>query len=123
MAKITLKAGLNPTLPDVSIEIGGKDRQLAYDFAAIILAEKLTGVNLMKAASFSDLSFTQVRGLLYAALLKDDPKLTLAEVDTWPIMYNLVTIQGAVAEAWFGSIPAPKVDEPAGEAEAQTQNL
>ena len=110
---ISLKAGHDRTLPDVTLEIGGKDRHLAYDFAAIVQVEKLTGINLMKAASFQDLSFSDVRGLLYAALLHDDPKLTLEEFDRDcgpQIMHNLIVCQAAVAEAWFGSVPAPKDD-------------
>ena len=121
---ISLKAGVDPTLPDVQLTIGGKDRKLCYDFAAIVQAEKLTGINLMRAASFQNLSFSDVRGLLYAALLHDDPKLTLEELDRTcgpQIMYNLVTIQGAIAEAWFGSVPDEK-DEPAGEEKAQAKN-
>lgn len=125
MAKhIFLSAVRDLTRPEVELEIGGRKRLLAYDFLAIVKAEELTGVNLMKAASFQDLSFSQVRGLLYAALLKHDSKLTLAELDRdcGPfIMYNLVTIQGAIAEAWFGSVPDPKEDA-TGEAQAQATN-
>lgn len=120
---IALKAGADRTLPDVTLEIGGKVRQLAYDFAAICTAEKLTGINLMKAASFQDLSFNDVRGLLYAALLHDEPKLTLEEFDRTcgpQIMHNLIVCQAAVAEAWFGSVPDPK-DEAAGEEKPQVK--
>ena len=42
MAKqvFAMKPGIDPTLPDVAIEIGGKERQLAFDMKAIVLAEK-----------------------------------------------------------------------------------
>ena len=116
---ISLKAGQDRTLPDVTLEIGGKVRHLAYDFTAIVKAEQLTGINLMKAASFQDLSFSDVRGLLYAALLHNDPKLTLEEFDQTcgpQIMHNLIVCQAAVAEAWFGSVPQAKEDASEGEA-------
>lgn len=119
---ISLKAGSDRTLPDVTLEIGGKVRQLAYDFSAIITAEKITGINLLKAASFQDLSFSDVRGLLYAALLHAEPKLTLEEFDSTcgpHIMHNMLVCQAAVAEAWFGSVPDAKEDAATGEAQAQ----
>lgn len=123
MAKIQIKASPLPGLPDVSLNIGGRERQLAYDFAAIVKAEELTGINLMRAATFRDLSFSQVRGLLYAALLKDDPELAPEDLNDWPILYNLVVIQSAVAAAWFGAVPEAKEDEPVGEEKAQTKEV
>ena len=108
--KIALKAGLDPTLPDVSLEIGGKERQLAFDFAAIVVAEKVAGLNLLKAARFDDLSFTELRGLLYAALLKNDPTLTLEEVEKWINIHNMGIIQMAIAHAWFGSVSGDEAE-------------
>jgi len=109
--------GQDPTLPDVSLLIGGKERHLVFDFNAICVAEKVSGVNLLKAA-VSEINATNIRGLLYAALLRDDPKLTLDEVGSWSSFKNLANVHTAITTAWFASIDEQKDEQP-GEAPAQ----
>lgn len=113
------KPGQDPTLPDVSLVIGGRERHLCFDLNAICIAEKATGVNLLKAA-VSEVDATSIRGLLYAALLRDDPTLKLDEVGSWITMSNLPHVHKAIVTAWFASIDEPENNgtEP-GEAQAQ----
>lgn len=112
--------GLDATLPDVSLIIGGKTRQLCFDFSAICTVERLTGLNLLKSA-VSEVSATNLRALLYAALLRDDPTLTLEEVSKWITMKNVGVIHQALVTAWFGSVEDADqdADEQPGEAPAQ----
>ena len=111
--------GLDPTLPDVSLILGGVERHLAYDFNAIVQAEKATGVNLLQA-ELREITATQLGGLLWAALLKEAPKLKLAEVQSWINPRNAYVIRQSLIAAWYGSIPeADDEDAPAGEAPAQ----
>jgi hypothetical protein len=114
------KPGLDPTLPNVSLILGGVKRSLAFDFNAIVLAEKVTGVNLLKAI-VNEITATNLRGLLWAALLKENPELNLEEVGSWITMRNAGTIHEALVMAWFGSVA--EVDgegETEGEETAQT---
>lgn len=110
--------GLDPTLPDVSLVIGGRERKLCFDLNAICMADKATGVNLLKAV-VSEVDATNIRGLLYAALLRDDPNLTLEEVGSWITMRNLSNVHNAIVTAWFASVDDEKQDEAPGEAQAQ----
>ena len=67
------KPGLDPTLPNVTLILGGVERHLVFDFNAIVLADKETGVNLIKAA-MSEIDATSLRGLLWASLLKENER-------------------------------------------------
>lgn len=109
---------IDPTLPDVSIRIAGKERKLAFDYQAICVAEKLTGQNLMNGLFEAD--FTTMGGLLFAALLRHDKSLTLDEVGTWINFKTAPIIYRAITDAWLGSMPAAQ-DGEAGEAPAVEQ--
>jgi hypothetical protein len=108
--------GEDPTLPDVSIVIGGKERHLCFDVNAIVVVEKETKLNLLREA-FSEPTFTNTRALLFATLLHDDPSLTLDEVGSWLNFSNLDTAYNAIRTTWFAS--KPESDEQPGEAPAQ----
>lgn len=110
--------GQDPTLPDVSLMIDGQERHLSFDMEAICRVEQLTGLNLFKSA-VSEVNATNLRALLYAALLREDPTLTLEQVGKWITMRNVGNIHQALVTAWFGSIDAEDKDEQPGEAPAQ----
>lgn len=119
------KPGLDPTLPDVSLVIGGRERHLCFDINSVCIAEKTTGVNLLKAA-VSEVNATSIRGLLYAALLRDDPKITVEEVGSWITMKNLSNIHKSIVTAWFASIDDQeenKDSDTQGEDQAQTTTV
>ena len=116
-SRVAGKPGLDPTLPNVALILNGIERHLCYDFNAIVEAEKSTGVNLLLAAIEAQ-SATTLRGLLWAALRKEDPTLTIEQVGSWITMRNAPIIHQALITAWFGSIDEQK-DEPQGEAPAQ----
>ncbi len=107
----------DPTLPDVTLEIGGRDRKLAFDMASILTVEQQTGVNLM-AAALTEVSATSMRAVLYAALLHDDPDLSIEQVGKWIDFRTTGVIQQAILAAWYGSLPKAK-DDDAGEDQAQ----
>lgn len=120
MAKFAMKAGLDPTLPDVTIEIGGRERQMAYHMVGIMEVEKLTGVNLL-SAPISAPSNTEIVAMLYAALIRDDPKLPFTQVAGWVNPFNANVIHQAVLAAWYGSLPDAEKTPP-GEDEAQAKS-
>jgi ubiquinone biosynthesis protein UbiJ len=106
--------GLDPTLPNVELVMKGNTYQLVYDFNAVVQAEKITGANLLAAVT-GNLDAISLRGLLWAALLKTKPKITMDEVGEMITPSNLAVIHNAIITAWFGSVK----DEAVGEAEAQ----
>jgi len=122
MPKVFGVPGTDPTLPDVTLIIGGVERHLVYDINAIVLAEKATGINLFQA-SVTNPSAETLRGLLWASLLKESPDMTLDEAGSLITMHNAVIVFAAIREAWFGSVQGDEVaseDETPGEAPAQT---
>lgn len=83
---------VDPTLPKVPLELDGKKYFLVFDFNAVVIAESLTGLNLLNALDLRNLSASSTRALLYAALLKVQPDLTLEAVG------NLITEAGRKGE-------------------------
>ena len=100
------QAGLDPTLPDVKLILGGQVRQLCYDYNAIVQVERVTGINLLSAA-VSVPSFTILGALLWAALLRHDPELALDAIAPLVTPKTAPAIHAAVLAAWFGSTPEP----------------
>lgn len=96
--------GADPTLPDVRLTIGGVERKLSFGFDAIARVENTTGINLM-TTMVSTPSFTQLRAILFAALLADDPSLTLEQVGQWIKPWNVSQCILAVQTAWLSSQP------------------
>lgn len=108
--------GHDPTLPDVELQVDGEIYHLSYDFNAIVQAEKVTGINLF-AALIGDISAISLRGLLWSALLKDQPDMTIEEAGSLIHPLNIGAIRSAIITAWYGSIK----EDSAGGDEAPTK--
>ena len=106
MATVANKPGLDPTLPDVVIKLGGVGRRLCFDFNSSVVAEKATGLNLLTAV-VSDIDATKLRGLLHAALLKENPSITVEEAGAFITPWNMGVVHAAIIAAWFGSVSEP----------------
>ena len=113
MAKRNAVAGTasDPVVEFAKVEIDGETYRLAYDFNAIAEAEKLADANLLHGIAGllgKGANAAQIRGLLYAALRKAHPKLTLAQagalirIDTIPDIYD------AIEAAYRLSLPEAK---------------
>src|ERR1051326_7518669 len=93
----------DPTVEFVEIQLQGKTWKLAYDFNAIAEAEKLTGCNLLQGVSgvlYTTMTAQQLRALLYAAMCKAHPKVTLEEVGTLIPILSMADIQRALLKTW-----------------------
>lgn len=109
----------NPTVRYARLKLKGETFSLAYDFNGLAVAEDLSGINLMQAfRSLGDLSISQTRALLFAALRKRHPKITLNEVGDLMEFEALPAITRAISEALENSMPA-NPPEPAPEAEPE----
>ena len=109
----------NPTVRYARVKLKGETYSLAFDFNGLVIAEELSGLNLMQAfRSLGDLSISQTRALLFAALRKRHPKITLTEVGDLMEFEALPAITRAIGEALENSMPAHPL-EPAPEAEPE----
>lgn len=101
--KVAGKPGHDPMLPNVELIVGGETYHLSYDFNAVVLAEEATGVNLL-AAVVGEMNARQLRGLLWSALVKDRPEMTIEQASALILPTNIPTIRKAIVTAWFGSV-------------------
>jgi hypothetical protein len=113
-------ASTNPTLPAVAINIGGKERPLAFCYKAIAALEGKHQKSVGQLLGQVD-RLSIATDLLHAALWRDDQTLTVEQVSEWVNFHNLRPIQDALLATWFGSLPDK--DESSGEAEAQTPEV
>lgn len=117
MSKIVFGTGSDPILPDVSLTLGGREYSLCFDMNAIATVEATTGLNLLTTV-MGEKSFTSVRALVWAAVLRDAPDVTIEAIGKCIRPANIGTCYEAVQAAWFGSAPEPEEDAPAGEDQA-----
>jgi hypothetical protein len=115
--KVAGKPGSDPVLPNVELIVKGETYHLAYDFNAICLAEKETGINLLTSV-IGEITASSLRGLLWASLLKENPELTLDEVGALIQPTNIPTVRKAIVTTWFGSVQDP---DASGEAKARQE--
>jgi hypothetical protein len=106
----------DPTVEFAELEVDGKTYHLAYDFGAIAEAEKALGCNLlagMAGVMVQDgyYSASQVLGLLYAALRKAQPKMTIQEAGRLCRIETIPEIVSAIREAYNKSLPEAKKPE------------
>ena len=115
----------DPTVPKVLLALDGEEYFLTWDFNSIARAESLTGLNLLFAVDLDpNISAGQLRGLLWAALQKFQPEMTLDQVGGMIHPRHAKTIIRALNEAFHGSQPDPeKKDEKSPNAETpETSN-
>jgi hypothetical protein len=105
-----------PTEPlPIQLEIDGKGYDLAFDFEAVARAEDLTDQAILtgltrKSVDAPRINF--VRSMLFACLLKHQPKTTYAEAKALVTKDNLTVVWNAVIEAYISScITEPDEDE------------
>ena len=90
--------------PKVEIELGGKKRNLLFDFDALIKVEKATGKNALGEA-FTNPSATVIATLVWAALQHEE-KITLEQVAKMLHFGNLSMVGDAIRKAFeLSAIP------------------
>jgi hypothetical protein len=99
------KPALDPTLPNVPLVLNGRTLFLAFDFNAIATAESVTGLELLNSIDLQNLNAGKFRALLYSALLKAQPDITIEEVGSMINFTSLPAITVALVHAWTGSQP------------------
>jgi hypothetical protein len=90
-------------IPTVQVDLGdGKTRNLRYDLNAFCDLERVTGKSITE---FSSPSITDVRALVWAGLLHEEPGLTEREVGALLGMADVQDVMGLVAEALGLAMP------------------
>lgn len=57
-----------------------KERTIQFDYNALIAVEKETGINVLQGEMLKRMRATDLRALLWAGLLMEDPSLSIEEV-------------------------------------------
>jgi len=89
----------------VPIELGGKTRNIRLDFNALALAEELTGKSFVDIEAWGDMRATDIRAVIYACLVHEDPELTLEQVGGLLHMGNVERIALELVDAFVLSMP------------------
>ena len=112
----------NPIVQFTDVELKGKIYKLCWDFHAIAIAEELTDQDLLLRNEPSRITAKQLRGMLYAGLLRAHPEITLDEVTDLITFKNAPNIADALTKAWIHSNKEPEKNESeAGESSAGQQ--
>lgn len=96
----------NAVAPRVKVDFLDKPRYLLYDFAALELYEQVTGKSY--SSVFTDLSVSNMAHFLWAGLLHESPKMTIAQVKGMLHLGNLAEVQKAILEAAQIAMPFPE---------------
>lgn len=116
--------GADPLVEFVKLEIDGQEYLLAYDFGAIAEAEGIVNkgrnpdeerCNLLRASFavlVTALDARELRGLLYAALRKAQPRMTMQQVSALCRLDTIARIHDALQRAWSASMPENKRGDP-----------
>jgi hypothetical protein len=100
----------DPTIQYAKLTVDGEVFNLCFDFNAIALSEAMApGSNLLEGLqNLRYLNAVQLRGLLYAAILKAHPKMTLFGAGQLCRLENIPEITEAIASAYAYSIKQPE---------------
>jgi hypothetical protein len=101
----------DPITEFVTLEIDGKKYRLAADFNAIAEAESGAGCNLLHGISatlMNTMNMAQLRGLLYALMLRDAPATTLADAGKLIRLDTMPDIVEKISTAFALSMPKKK---------------
>lgn len=97
--------------PEVFIELGGKSRALSFTFGALATIEKELGVNTLGNDFWKNLTARGVVAMLWAALKKGDPELTIDQVGDMLDFSDLGNVMEKLKEAMTQASPAPTKTE------------
>jgi hypothetical protein len=94
--------------PSVKITLD-KERKLKLDLNAMIAYEEATGKSFLKGTvDLENLELKEMRTLLWAMLLSDDPSLTQAQVGAMIDASNMQQLAADLAEGIKLSMPVPQ---------------
>lgn len=102
-----------PTAPIVALDLGGEARALLLDFNALAELEE-RGINLLGGFERNHLTAKNIRAIVWAACLHEEPNLTEKEVGSWLTPDRLEEVANKLVALFGVTLPEP---EPASEGE------
>jgi len=117
MSKVAKNPVVDPTLPKVTITLGGVEYHLCFTFGAFATAAaklRQAGItcNLLHALDLSNMDADRVVPLLYAALITHHPSIAPEEVAKLVTFRNLGSIFEGIAKAYGESLAEPESSDP-----------
>lgn len=100
------------TPPNVTLILGGVERALSFDFNTLVKAESHSESNLLQALA-SQPNASDLRALLWAAMLPKNPALTIEQAGALITPANVGTIYRAIVAAFFGTDNTAGAETPA----------
>ena len=88
--------------------VGGVTYQLVFNHKALAMAEKSTGMNLIRWMNSLELSVSDLSGMLLACLKKHHPEMTLDDCFTILDTVGVGPCFEAVVTAWKAAQPSEK---------------
>lgn len=98
----------NPKDTSVSINLGGKEYKMGYDFNALAELEDKLGRSMLEAGAMNFKSVKEIRYFVWASLLKDSPNITVQEAGALITPGNMAEVTKKLVEAQGSSIPDPE---------------
>lgn len=86
----------HPVDGTVTVTLGGKERHLRLDFNALVALEDKLGRSLLGDDGLQIHSLREIRALLWACMLHEDPDVTEEEVGSWINAGEIATLEAAV---------------------------
>jgi len=84
-----------------------KERHLTLNLNAMVAFEKATGKSLFQPDSLKEMTASDIRALLWACMLQEEPALTLEQVGAMITFDNMAEVNQAIAKAWEVNSPDP----------------
>lgn len=81
--------------PEITIVLD-RPRKLIYDFNALAAYEEATGKNVLAGGITANMTIRDLRALIWAGLIADDPELTVEQVGRLLHLGNLADVQRQV---------------------------
>lgn len=95
--------------------VNRKERNLFFDFNALIELEKKYGSVSAAMSGIKDLKIENMRDMIWAGLLHEDETLTPKQVGKWLNMGNVEYIAETIMEAMGVQMPKPEGEPQSGE--------
>ena len=110
--------------PDITFEMQGKTVTLVLGLEALARYEEATGLNMLKSSPFEGLNLSRSYSLIWAALVTDQPNLTVEYLKKTLSEKDIISLLEAIKKAFVAATPPAdpekKSEEP--QPNPQTEN-
>ena len=87
-------------IESITIELGGKEREIKFDLGIMSDYEDLTGANALMENIFENISAKKLRALLFVVLKVNDPEITIDECGKFVNAGNMAEVIESLSNAF-----------------------